>query len=141
MKQVVYCRRELHAIAILLGMVANAALGKGLKRLIRQARPLAGCELLGSCTKHGMPSSHVQVRTALSSHSANLTYRSDHQRDVNALCNVHGRATILRSFWLHCHVNGPSAYRWRLRMELYATGVLLDFKHKVSTLSLLVLRS
>ena len=65
MKQVVHCQRELHAITVLLGMVANAALGKGLKRLIRQARPLAGCELLGSCAKHGMPSSHVQVSSAL----------------------------------------------------------------------------
>ena len=60
-RQVIYCRRELHAITTLLGMVANAALSKGLKRMLRQARPLAGCERLGSCMKHGMPSSHVQL--------------------------------------------------------------------------------
>ncbi|BDA50551.1 Dolichyldiphosphatase 1 [Coccomyxa sp. Obi] len=91
---VVYCRRELHAITVLLGMVVNAALGKVLKRLIRQARPLAGCELLGSCAKHGMPSSHVQLMFFMCALHALLVWRRNPRSRVQMLFQL-AESTIL----------------------------------------------
>ena len=59
--QVVYSRRELHGITTLAGMCLNWPLGGALKRALRQARPAARCQLLGTCHSHGMPSSHTQL--------------------------------------------------------------------------------
>lgn len=86
--QVVYCRRELHAITTLVGMVVNAALGKGLKRLLRQTRPLAGCERLGNCMKHGMPSSHAQLMFFVWAMHALLVFRRRPRSRAQSLLQI-----------------------------------------------------
>lgn len=56
----VYTRREMHELALFVGLVLNEGIARVLKHMIRQERPPEKCEALDLCHSHGMPSSHTQ---------------------------------------------------------------------------------
>lgn len=69
-------------------MVVNAALSKGLKRIIRQSRPLASCQRLGNCFKPGMPSSHAQLMFFIWASHALVVFRKRPQARAHALLQL-----------------------------------------------------
>lgn len=56
----VYTRREVHEVVLLLGLVLEEGLARGLKELLQHPRP-ATCAVLHLCHSHGMPSSHTSM--------------------------------------------------------------------------------
>jgi len=56
----VYTRREVHEAVLLIGLVVEEALARGLKHLLQHPRP-ATCAMLHICHSHGMPSSHTSM--------------------------------------------------------------------------------
>lgn len=52
--------RELHEAVVLAGFVVDEAVARGLKHVLRHARPVEFCATLNVCDSYGMPSSHTQ---------------------------------------------------------------------------------
>jgi dolichyldiphosphatase len=71
----VYTRRELHEGVLLMGLVLEEALARGLKHLLQHPRP-ATCAMLHICHSHGMPSSHTSMMFCWATLAAAAAHRN-----------------------------------------------------------------
>lgn len=74
-----YTRREVHEAVLLLGLVAEEAVARTLKHVLKHPRP-ATCKMLNLCHSHGMPSSHTSMMFCYASITLCLAIRLHSRR-------------------------------------------------------------